>query len=261
MYECFINQWWVLHFPAMCQTSMRVCKEVSKTANRQWICLWQSSWVWGGWQTQCNHNIWNKNTFSFPWEHLPPIQVLFYDFHQSNTHEKDSFPRKTFISLISNTGPPSYRVNIVTDGIDNWSMGETSISSASVHLTSQCQVHFIYIERTWVCISVRSKEQLLDITESTSNLVFFAFVFIDFCLLSVANLYYTGIQQSQTRITLNGLSSMSSSEKAKCICWAHDDTREISRCSHQVEITCYYEINFKNTPSFLREIRRAVKPQ
>lgn len=117
------------------------------------------------------------------------------------------FPRKTFISLASNMGAPSYTVNIATDGIDNWSMRETSIPSASRHLTSKCQVHFIYIERTWMCISLHSKQQLLDITERTLKLVLFAFVFTDICLLSVANLYYTGIQQSQTMIPLNGLSS------------------------------------------------------
>lgn len=56
-------------------------------------------------------------------------------------------------------------------------------------------------------ISIYSKQQLLDITERTLKLVLFAFVCIDFCLVSVGNLYSTGIQQSQTQITLNGLSS------------------------------------------------------
>lgn len=57
------------------------------------------------------------------------------------------FPRKAFTSLGSNMGAPSYTMNIATGGIDNWSMGEASVSSAGRHLTSKCQVHFIYIER------------------------------------------------------------------------------------------------------------------
>lgn len=62
--------------------------------------------------------------------------------------------KNNFINLVSNMGAPSYTVNVAIDGIDNWSTGEHPISSSSRHLTSKCQMHFIYIERTWVYFSI-----------------------------------------------------------------------------------------------------------
>lgn len=102
-----------------------------------------------------SYSLYRKDSNSFLW--FLPVKYPWTGL----------FPRKTFISLVSNMGSPSYTANIATDDIDSWSTGEASISSAGRHLTSKCQVYFIYIERTWVYISVYSKQQLLGITERT----------------------------------------------------------------------------------------------
>lgn len=149
MYDCFINQWRFYTFLLCVRPAWKSARKSTKLQIDDEYASGKADRSGVGDKLNVTTIFERRTLFLF----LGNTYLLYRKdsnpllwFSQYKYPWTRLFPRKTFTSLVSNMGAPSYTVDIATDGIDNWSTGEASISSASRHLTSKCQVRFIYIE-------------------------------------------------------------------------------------------------------------------